>query len=144
MTAGDWDRLASDVRVAEAPGGRPVLKAYQDTEGVWTIGLGTNLQELVIDAATAERWFREKLDASEHEASIRFEWYRDLTPARQRAIVELVYNLGIPRLLKFQRFMQALAVRDYSRAHDELLDSVWRRQVGPERSGRIAGQILNG
>ena len=29
-------------------------KAYQDTEGVWTIGYGTNLQELRIDESIEE------------------------------------------------------------------------------------------
>lgn len=144
MTPDDWAQLDADVRVAEAQGGVPVLKAYQDTEGVWTIGLGTNLQELRIDAATAERWFRQKLEQSEHEASIRFAWFAGLTSARQRAIVELVYNLGIPRLLLFRKFLHAMAVGDYPMARAELLDSVWRRQVGVERSTRIADLILNG
>lgn len=144
MTNADREQLSADLRVAEAPGGRPVLRAYRDTQGVWTIGFGTNLQELTINGATAEAWLQAKQAQSEHEASIRFAWYADLTPARQRAIVELVYNLGIPRLLGFKKFLAAMAAWDYPTARAELLDSAWAGQVGAARSGRIADLILHG
>jgi lysozyme len=139
MTDDDRVLLAVDVRLAE--GLR--FKAYQDSEGVWTIGFGTNLQELEIDLETAQRWLDQKLAESEREAA-RFPWYPALSGARQRAMAELLYNLGLTRLLKFGKFLNAMAARDYVTARAELLDSRWARQVGETRATRIADLIRHG
>ncbi len=37
-------------------------KAYQDSEGIWTIGYGTNLQELKIDKGLGEGWLHEQVN----------------------------------------------------------------------------------
>lgn len=139
MTNADFDALRGDLRQAE--GLR--LKAYQDTEGVWTIGFGTNLQQLEIDETTAEIWLTRELLSAESEAN-RFPWFAGLTPRRQRAIVELLYNLGLPRLLGFTKFLKAMSERDYETAAAELLDSKWARQVKYLRATRIAEMIRHG
>lgn len=143
MTPHEFDALVSTVGRAEAANG-PVLKAYKDTVGVWTIGYGTNLQELEIDLPTAERWLREKLSETEHECRIRFAWFPALTVARQLAICEMVYNLGMTRFLKFKKMIRALERGDYVTARAEALDSTWRQQVEEARANRIADAILNG
>lgn len=139
MTVQDRHRLAQDV--ANAEGLR--LKAYQDSVGVWTIGYGTNLQELTIDKSQAERWLSEHLAESERECE-RFPWYAGMTPMRQRALCELVYNLGMPRLLGFTKMLQAISDGDFERAAKELLDSKWAGQVGPSRSMRLATMLRLG
>lgn len=138
----DADRLALETDTRRSEGLR--LKAYQDTKGVWTIGYGTNLQELTITASTAEFWLARKLNEAENEAQSAFGWYMALTSRRQAAIVELIYNMGLSRLRGFTKFLAAMAAKDYATAHAELLDSKWRTDVGPTRSGRIAEMILNG
>jgi lysozyme len=143
VTIERFDKLARVVGAAEADGG-PRLKAYQDSKGIWTIGYGTNLQELEIDKATAERWLHEKLHQAQHECRLRFPWFAELTPARQDAMTELVYNLGIPRLLGFKKALAAMAAGDYVTARAEFLDSNWRRDVKDRRAFRIADAILNG
>lgn len=139
MNAGDRHLLAQEVQTAE--GLR--LKAYQDSLGVWTIGYGTNLQELTIDKGTAIKWLADKLAEAERECE-RFPWYAGLSPRRQRAVVELVYNLGMPRLMGFTKTLAALSQGEYATAAKELLDSKWAQQVGPTRSHRIAGMIVSG
>lgn len=139
MRVADFSVLVDEVK--EAEGLR--LKAYRDSVGVWTVGYGTNLQELEIDQALADKWLVDKLAASELEAQ-RFPWFAGLTRTRQRAIVELIYNLGIPKLVRFEKFLAAMAAGDYLTARNELLDSRWSVQVGPTRANRIAGYILNG
>lgn len=135
--------MASTVATAEADGG-PKLGAYQDSLGVWTIGYGTNLQELTIDKETAERWLYAKLVEAQTESRARFPWYAGLSTARQQAVCELVYNLGMPRLLGFVKFLSAMASGDYVTARAELLDSAWRRQVKDRRAFRVADAILHG
>lgn len=139
MTLRDRQQLAKDVQHAE--GYR--AKAYKDTEGVWTIGYGTNLQELTIDEPLAARWLARKLAESERELET-FGWYAGLTTIRQRALVELVYNMGLPRLLSFVEMLKAIREKAYTVAAAELLDSKWAQQVGPMRSRRIAEMIRNG
>lgn len=139
MTVQDRHLLAQEV--AKAEGLR--LKAYRDTEGVWTIGYGTNLQELEITNWQAEKWLSDKLAESERECE-RFHWFGSLAPRRQRAVIELVYNLGLTKLLGFTKFLQAMSDRDYDTAALELLDSRWATQVGPSRSQRLADMIRLG
>lgn len=43
-------------------------RAYQDTVGVWTIGYGTNLQELEIGDELATEWLLNKLRQAETSA----------------------------------------------------------------------------
>ena len=136
MTEAAYVALVADVKAAE--GLR--LKAYQDSVGVWTCGYGTNLQELTINETLAEAWLHQKLQEAERDART-FPWYTDLTSRQQRAIVELVYNLGLTRLRKFRRTLAALAVGDYEAARVGLLNSLWARQVGPTRSNRIADAL---
>lgn len=127
--------------VSKAEGYR--AKAYQDTEGVWTIGYGTNLQELEIDEPLAARWLSKKLAEAERDLE-QFGWYAVLSSGRQRVLVELVYNLGLPRLLSFVKMIAAIKARDFQTAAAELLDSKWARQVGPIRSKRLADLLRAG
>ena len=49
-------------------------------------------------------------------------------------------NLGLPKLMRFQNFQQALKEKDYKKASREMLDSLWARQL-PNRSKRLAKQM---
>ena len=44
-------------------------------------------------------------------------------------VVEMCFQLGFPRVLKFIKFLDALKNKDYERAADEMLDSAWYRQT---------------
>ena len=44
-------------------------------------------------------------------------------------VVEMCFQLGLPRVLKFIKFLDALKNKDYERAADEMLDSAWYRQT---------------
>lgn len=116
--------------------------AYQDTEGVWTIGYGTNLQELRITKALAKVWMEEKLEEARDEAE-RNGYLDGLSRARRHVVVEMIYNLGLPRFQTFQLFLAALRARNYEKAAEEMLDSKWARQVG-QRADRLAKIMRTG
>ena len=44
-------------------------------------------------------------------------------------VVEMCFQLGLPRVSKFIKFLDALKNKDYERAADEMLDSAWYRQT---------------
>lgn len=139
MNTHDFAQLEADTATAE--GLR--LKAYRDSKGIWTIGFGTNLQELEIDAITAKIWLTQKLTQAAVEAQ-RLPWYLGLSGPRQRAVVELIYNMGFPRYMGFVRHQAAMAAGQFEVAADELLASKWRRDVGERRATRIAAQVRQG
>lgn len=117
-------------------------RAYQDSVGVWTIGYGTNLQELEIGEELASQWLLNKLRQAETSAG-GYPWFAGLSQPRKDAIVEMLYNLGLTRFDKFAKLKAALAVGDYNAASDQMLASVWAEQVGP-RALRLATQIRRG
>ena len=117
------------------------LKPYQDTVGVWTIGYGHNLQRGISKAA-AEYIFAEDLYDSIREA---WKWpsFHRLDDVRKAAFVEMVFNMGMPRLLTFKKMLGALASAEYDRAAAEALDSKWAFQVG-HRANEIAEMFRMG
>lgn len=118
-------------------------KAYQDSEGIWTIGYGTNLQELQINKALGERWLVDKV-VEAHEAAERFPEYECLdTVARRNVFIEMIYNMGPSRVAGFKNMLQAIREGDWARAAEEMLDSRWADQVGV-RATRLADSMLTG
>jgi lysozyme len=59
-----------------------------------------------------------------------FDWFDDLGEARGDAMVDICFNLGLPRLLKFKKALAAMDAKDYKLAAIEFLDSRWAEQVG--------------
>ena len=57
--------------------------------------------------------------------------------ARQRALLNMCFNLGWPRLSGFKEMLLCLQAGSYARAAEEAKDSKWARQVG-DRALRIA------
>lgn len=118
-------------------------KAYQCSAGVWTIGYGTNLQELSDFPEHFAEFFLKRDLVNCAFALRQRQCWDELTQTRKDVLTEMAYNLGIPRLNKFKRMWQALAVADYVTAADEMLDSLWAKQVGV-RAIRLAKAMRDG
>ena len=58
----------------------------------------------------------------------------------REVIIELVFNIGMPRTKKFVKCLAALDKEDYNEAGNQILDSLYARQV-PARAGKLAGKI---
>ena len=58
----------------------------------------------------------------------------------RRALIEMCYNMGMPRLEKFERMLSALKANDWESAAAEALNSKWAAQVG-ERARTLAARI---
>ena len=71
-------------------------------------------------------------------------WFAALDLVRQDAIVELCFNMGLPRLFTFKKMIAALTDQDYTQARIELLDSRWAKQVQRERSHDLSFRIQFG
>jgi len=104
------------------------LTPYQDTTGQLTIGWGHNLTDGIRTAA-AQVILDEDVDVAIALTSSLLPWTAALDDVRQRAFVEMVYNLG-SRLLGFTRAMIAAQAGEWPACVAELQDSLWARQVG--------------
>ena len=131
------DELVENIKREE--GFVPVV--YLDNKGKKTIGYGTLLED-GISEAEAELLLRHRLGAmaGELECSRVGGVYENLKPGARRAVLNMAYNMGVPRLLGFRKMWAALAGGDYARAADEALDSEYAREL-PARAGRVAERM---
>jgi len=137
------DKLAATLRVAE--GCR--LTAYRDSVGVITIGYGHNLEAHPIPQALADQWLDEDILAAKRDLEGAMPWVMALDEVRQRALLELCFNLGINGLAKFNRAggtLEAVRQGDYATAAIRLLGNErWVGEVGL-RAYRIASMLRTG
>ena len=65
----------------------------------------------------------------------------DMLPEEIRLIVaNMCFNLGVNRLGRFEKLLDAIEDRDWEKAADEMLDSKWARQL-PGRSDRLIARM---
>lgn len=105
------------------------LKPYKDSEGKWTIGIGRNLDDIGISPDEAYYMLENDIKRSVDEAN-RFTWFAALNEARQEVIVQMIFNLGLPRFLGFRKMLAAMHEGYIHVAAEEMLNSLWARQVG--------------
>lgn len=101
---------------------------YIDSLGVQTIGIGHNLHKPLTHAAIMQI-FRDDLADARNDCLHAFPWFADLSEPRQWVLVNMCFNLGLPRLQGFHRFLTAVELGDYDTAATEMLDSLWAKQV---------------
>lgn len=70
-------------------------------------------------------------------------WWRNLSEARQQAIANMCFQLGIGRLLKFKTMLGRLENLEYGSAADAAKNSLWARQT-PARARRVIKMIRDG
>ena len=111
------------------------LKPYTDSVGKLTIGYGRNLEDVGISPTEANAMLKADVATAYDEAS-QFEWFWDLNDPRQSAIVNMVFNMGLPTFKEFTNTLIFLAQGDYESAADEIL-----RGTGPGGRSRWYVQV---
>lgn len=141
MTEADRLRLRGRVKVAEDFRSQP----YRDSRGYLTIGYGCLIdpsQGGGITKDEAEYILANRLRIAERECES-LEPYGDLSPVRQAVLIEMCFNMGLPKLKGFKRMLSALVQQEYEYAASEMLASQWSGQVGA-RAVRLAEQMKSG
>jgi lysozyme len=106
------------------------LKPYTCTAGALTIGVGRNLDANGISEAEAMAMLENDINSCIAELDrAKPSWIKHASH-RQNVLIEMCFNLGITRLLKFVKMWEALENRDYDKAAFEMLNSMWAVQVG--------------
>ena len=140
------------------------LEVYQDTLGVNTIGVGRNLDDRGItkdeldwmDYPTIEHVYSDGISEAdamylaqndvqivEEELLAAHPCVENLDAVRQLVLVDMAFNLGVPRLCKFKKMWNAIHEQKYDIAAKEMLDSRWANQV-KSRAVKLANAMHNG
>lgn len=136
------------------------LVAYRCTSGKLSVGVGRNLDDCPLTAeeikvvghdgrskpisrGAAVYLLDNGLKSTIRDLDRALPWWRELDEVRQRALANMAFNLGLPRLLGFKKMLYWLEKGYYVSAAAEALDSRWSKQVG-DRALRIAAMILTG
>jgi lysozyme len=158
------------IRVLSLNEGRHAT-CYHDTRGIPTVGIGFNLhrhdareklEALGCDydavVAGAHALEEDQIDAlletdlctAISDARQLFPNFDSLSTPRQIVLVDMAFNLGLPRLSGFRKMIAAVIAEDWNRAADEMIDSRWYREVGHRgrrnvevmRSGALVADYL--
>ena len=119
------------------------LKPYLCTAGKLSIGVGRNLDDVGITRAEAMTLLDNDIARCADELDRVLPWWRRMSEGRQRALLNMCFNLGITRLRAFQRTLRALEDGRYDDAAARCLESKWAAQVG-QRAHRISDLIRRG
>ena len=127
------EKLAKQLTIDE---GRRAL-IYLDSVGKWTGGVGRNLVDRPFSDDEIDLMLKNDIATAEKELDRRLPWWREMTPARQNALANMCFNLGINRLLGFVQALTHMSAGQFDAAAREMLDSKWAKQVGA-RATRLA------
>lgn len=125
------------------------LRPYRCTAGHMTIGVGHLI-------TGAESWDSVSLEMagtlltrdiataiSNVTSALGRNVFDAMTDARQRAVVNMMFNLGPTRFAGFKKMIAAIRAGDWSEAATHCLDSQYAQQVGA-RARRVATQLRTG
>ena len=120
--------------------------AYQCTADKTTIGVGRNIDEnggIGLSTDEINYLLANDVKRVNDELLGAFRWYKTLGTERKDAMIDMCFNMGLPRLMQFKKALAAMAKGDYVTASAEFLDSRWAAQVG-QRAETIAAIIETG
>lgn len=118
------------------------LRPYTDTAGKLTIGIGRNLTDKGLSSAEAMMLLAHDLDEAISDLTS-FPWFAELNEVRQRALVDMRFNLGPGRFRGFRQMLHALERGDFEQAAKRMLLSEWATQVG-RRARRLSAMVQTG
>ncbi len=140
------------------------LEVYEDSLGIATIGIGRNLEDrgitpeelewmdipnmaivhtMGITEADAMYLAQNDVQIVEEELLRSHPCVENLDAVRQLVLVDMAFNMGVPRLSKFKKMWAAIHENNFDEAAKEMLDSRWANQV-KSRSTKLAHAMHTG
>lgn len=107
------------------------LEPYKCSAGKLTIGYGHNLDGIGITEDEADYLLMGDIERAEYAVSRVFgdSLLQSLSCNRYSVLVNMMFNLGLPRFKGFKKMIQAVKDGDYNKAAHEMLNSKWAQQV---------------
>ena len=140
------------------------LEVYKDSLGIDTIGIGRNLEDRGIskdeldwmDYPSIEHVYSDGITEAdamylaqndvqivEEELVRAHPCVDELDAVRQLVLMDMAFNLGVPRLCKFKKMWAAVHAKQFDVAAKEMLDSRWANQV-KSRATKLAHAMHHG
>jgi GH24 family phage-related lysozyme (muramidase) len=129
-----------------------VYEIYKDHLGYPTFGVGHLVLEsdpeygkpvgTPVSEERVKECFDKDIEIAINECEVLWEDFSEFPGEVQETLVNMMFNMGRPRLTGFKNFRAALAEGDWNRAADEMVDSRWYRQVG-KRAQRLEDRMRN-
>ena len=140
------------------------LQVYEDSLGIATIGIGRNLEDrgitpeelawmdipnmaivhtMGITEADAVYLAQNDVQIVEEELLRSHPCVENLDAVRQLVLVDMAFNMGVPRLGKFKKMWAAIHENNFEEAAKEMLDSRWANQV-KSRATKLAHAMHTG
>ena len=129
------------------------LRVYRCTAGHLTIGVGHKLTEREVLQGLSEISLEQSGYLLHMDIGIAMngcasifgrDRFDSFTEARQRALVNMCFQLGTQGLAKFRKMVDAIMRDDWATAQAEALDSKWARSDSPARAQRVAHMLGRG
>lgn len=114
---------------------------YTDTTGHLTIGYGINLDDGITEFEARYLLVNRVLRATAFASNL--DWYQSLDETRQRAVINLIYNLGSKGFLQFVEFIGFMTAKNYTEAGNALIASKAYTQE-PKRIQWLVDTITSG
>jgi len=114
---------------------------YEDHLGFKTIGYGHKVVEdgilpgIQYSKEELEKIFDKDFDYAVQSANEILD--PDIHSVARGVVIEMIFQLGKAGVLKFKNFLAALKFHQYSKAADEMLDSLWFKQT-PKRCQELS------
>jgi lysozyme len=130
-----------------------VYEIYEDHLGYATFGVGHLVLEsdpehgepvgTPVSEERVRECFEKDLQIAIDECAVLYKEAWEVFPGEvQEILVNMLFNLGRPRLSKFKNFNAKLVAGEYAEAAPEGRDSIWYRQVG-NRAERLMTRLEN-
>ena len=142
------DRIRKQLEIDEGV----VNEIYLDHLGYPTFGIGHLVLEddpeygfsegHAVEPERVKEAFECDLDIAINECAILYKSWEELPEEVQEILVNMLFNLGRPRLSKFKNMNLAIATKDWKLAAKEGRDSLWHRQV-TNRAERLMVRLEN-
>ena len=129
-----------------------VYEIYRDHLGYPTFGIGHLIREedpeygqtvgTPVEKGRVTEAFQADLDIAINECKVLYDKWDKFPGEVQEILVNMMFNLGRPRLSKFKNMKKALDKGDWMLAAAEGEDSLWYRQV-TNRADRLMTRLEN-
>jgi lysozyme len=149
-----FDQHKLDAELSRDEGRR--ANPYKDSLGILTVGIGHNLaagplprQRFPMTEAQIDALFAADVASTVKKLDTYLAWWRMLSDARQRVLINMTFNLGMGRpgsghgLLSFGQFLGYVRMGAYANAAEDMLATKWAKQVGA-RATRLSEMMKTG
>tara|TARA_R110001592_G_scaffold46974_3_gene149287 strand:- start:2552 stop:2995 length:444 start_codon:yes stop_codon:yes gene_type:complete len=127
-----------------------VYEIYLDHLGLPTFGIGHLVKEdddekfLPVGSPVAKsrvnECFEQDTNSAIKDCESLFDNFQELPETIQLVVVNMMFNLGKPRLSGFKKMIKAVNSEDWEEAANQMIDSKWYNQV-PNRAKRLVAKV---